>query len=345
MRALETAGAAVDPALADRARSAAGDLAAAVALARELGSEVPPPGAGRTRERWSALATLGAVDLTVARVAEPHLDALAILRESGDPDLDHRTASTSWGVYAAEGAGARLSARPDPAAPGSWTLTGTKPWCSLAEHLDDALVTAWVDDERRGLFAVSLRQPAVSPDDTSWAAHGLPLVRSTPVTFSGAVAAPVGGPGWYLERDGFAWGGIGVAAVWCGGALGLAQRLRRQATGRGLDQVGRMHLGTVDAALHGAWTVLAAAADDIDAGRADGARGALLALRVRQVVADAVETTIRATDHALGPAPLALEPEHAARVSDLRLYVRQHHAERDAAALGAAVLDEAVEPW
>lgn len=337
---------AVDPALTERAVSAAGDLTAALALARELGHEVPPPGTGRTRERWSALATLGAADLTVARVAEPHLDALAILRESGDPDLEHRTGSTSWGVYAAEGAGVRLCARPEPATPGAWTLTGTKPWCSLAEHLDDALVTAWVDDQRRGLFAVALRQPAVSPaGDATWAAHGLPLVRSTPVTFSGAAAVPVGGPGWYLQRDGFAWGGIGVAAVWCGGAIGLARRLHRQAAGRELDQVGRMHLGTVDAALHGARTVLDAAADDIDAGRAAGARGALLALRVRQVVAEAVETVVRATDHALGPAPLALEPEHAGRVSDLRLYVRQHHAERDAAALGAAVLEQGAEPW
>lgn len=40
---------------------------------------------------------------------------------------------------------------------------------------------------------------------------------------------------------------------------------------------------------------------------------------------------------ALGPAPLALEAEHARRVADLQLYVRQHHAERDQASLGEAV--------
>lgn len=335
----------VDPVLAARAAAAAGDPVAAIALARELGAEVPPPGTGRTRERWSALATLGATDLTVARVVEPHLDALAILRESGDPDLGLRTATTSWGVYAAEGPGVRVDARPDPVAPGTWRLTGTKPWCSLAGELDDALVTAWVDDRRRRLFAVSLRQPAVAPTETGWVAHGLPRVRSTGVTLDGATATPVGGPGWYLERDGFAWGGIGVAAVWIGGAVGIARRLLRQAAERELDQVGRMHLGTVDAALHAARVVLAASADDIDAGRAAGERGAVLALRVRQVVADAVESTLRCADHALGPGPLALEAEHAARVSDLRLYVRQHHAERDAAALGHAVLDEDDRPW
>ena len=78
------------------------------------------------------------------------------------------------------------------------------------------------------------------------------------------------------------------------------------------------------------------AAAAVDAGAADGAAGALLALRVRQVVADAAETVLGTVEHALGPGPLALEPDHAARVADLRLYLRQHHAERDTAALGGA---------
>jgi hypothetical protein len=43
--------------------------------------------------------------------------------------------------------------------------------------------------------------------------------------------------------------------------------------------------------------------------------------------------------HALGPAPLARDERHARRVADLQLYLRQHHAERDEAALGRAVLD------
>ena len=220
-----------------------------------------------------------------------------------------------------------------------------KPWCSLAEAVDAALVTAWVDASRRGLFAVSLRQPAVSVDTEGWVSHGLSGVRSLPVSFAGATASPVGGPGWYLARDGFAWGGIGVAAVWFGGAVGVARRLRRQAGERELDQVGWAHVGTVDAALHGARAVLAESADEIDAGRANGDHGALLAMRVRQVVVDAAEVVIRAADHALGPGPLVFEHEHAARVSDLRVYVRQHHAERDAANLGKASLRADDRPW
>jgi alkylation response protein AidB-like acyl-CoA dehydrogenase len=329
--------------LAGRTRAAAGDIDRALMLARDLGAELAAPGGGQTRSRWSALATLGAVDLTVSRVAEPHLDALAILAESGQPELaDATLTGSTWGVYAAEGGTARLSARPrpdlDPRAPNAWQLEGTKPWCSLAEVVDHALVTAWMDKDQRGLFAVSLRQPGVTTQAQpgTWVSHGLSSVRSTPTAYRSADATLVGAPGWYLQRDGFAWGGIGVAAIWFGGAVGIARRLRRQATEREPDQIGWAHLGTVDSALHAARTVLLESADEIDHGRADGESGALLALRVRQVVADAVETTIRVADHALGPGPLAFEHEHATRVSDLRVYVRQHHAERDTAVLGRA---------
>ena len=53
----------------------------------------------------------------------------------------------------------------------------------------------------------------------------------------------------------------------------------------------------------------------------------------------AAEEVIIRAGHALGPAPLALDERHARRIADLSLYLRQHHAERDEAALGRAVLE------
>jgi hypothetical protein len=47
-----------------------------------------------------------------------------------------------------------------------------------------------------------------------------------------------------------------------------------------------------------------------------------------------VEETIVRTGRALGPGPLVLDAEHARRVADLAIYIRQSHAERDLAALG-----------
>ena len=80
---------------------------------------------------------------------------------------------------------------------------------------------------------------------------------------------------------------------------------------------------------------LSQAAALIDAGQAAGPAGEVLGLRVRAIVADAAEQAIRHAAHALGPAPLAFDEDHARRVADLELYVRQHHAERDLARLGA----------
>ncbi len=321
---------------ADEAQNRRGDPARAAAFARSFGGRVPLPGSGATLTLWEVLATLGAADLTVARAVEPHLDALAILDEAGmggpaDP-------GRFWGVYAAEGPPPRLEAVRDG---DGWRLTGRKHWCSLAGLADAALVTAWLDDERRGLFAVDLGAPGVVPVvGQVWVARGLPSVTSTGLDLDQVPATAVGEPGWYLSRPGFAFGGIGVAAVWYGGAVGVARRMAEQARGRSLDQVGQVHLGAVDAALHRARSVLAEAAALVDDRQADGEAGARLALRVRQVVRQAAEEVLRRADHALGPAPLVAEEEHAARVADLHLYLRQEHAERDQAALGRALLDD-----
>ncbi|WP_227464018.1 acyl-CoA dehydrogenase family protein [Nocardioides lijunqiniae] len=325
----------VDPRLealpAAAAAAADGGVPAAIELARELGAWLPAPGKD-TRLRWEALATVAAVDLSVARVVEPHLDALAILDEAG---LSDEVGAPTWGVYAAEGPGMRVAAV---AGPDGTLLSGAKPWCSLAGSLDRALITAWVDDSRRGLLALDLRHPGVRALDEPWVGLGLREVTSGPIELDAVPAQEVGGPGWYLERDGFAWGGIGVAAAWFGGAVGVARRMFEQVAHRAPDQIALAHLGAVDARLAAAAALLGRTADQVDGGSLAGDAAGLAALRVRQVVADAVDDVLTRAAHSLGPAPLAKEHEHARRVADLQLYVRQHHAERDAAALGAQLV-------
>lgn len=72
---------------AERARKAVPvgaipELTDALQAAQDLGPWLPLPMQGDTLSLWESLASLGAVDLTVARVVEPHLDALSILREA-----------------------------------------------------------------------------------------------------------------------------------------------------------------------------------------------------------------------------------------------------------------------
>lgn len=306
------------------------DAAWALQLAEKFGLMLPQPGGGDTAARWAVLAAVSRESLTAGRVLEAHSDALAILAEAGEP-----VPAGTWGVFAAEAAPHRLEARERD---GGIALHGVKPWCSLAEQLDAALITAHVGSERQ-LFRVPLRHPSVTFEPAAgWVARGLRTVTSAGIHLDGTPALPVGPPGWYLVRPGFAWGGMGVAACWHGGACGLQATLVA-ASARRSGELSALHVGLVDAALHASESVLARAAALIDDGKAEGPAGAELGLRVRAVVADAAERTLRQVGHALGPAPLAFDEDHARRVADLELYLRQHHGERDLARLGEATLE------
>lgn len=351
---LSTAGAAAEPApvagttsgttsdLIARTKAAEGSVDAMLALAAYCGTVAPAYGGGHTLRRWDLLATVAAEDVSAARVVEAHLDALAILGEAADTSTLDRsqllelgvTDASTWGVFAAEASGVRLEAE---SVSGGWQLSGVKPWCSLAARLSHALITAHTPEGGRRLYAVSLQDGTVRPTGQQWVARGLQQVPSTSIELSHTPAIPVGPDSWYLSRPGFAWGGAGVAACWFGGAVGVARYLVASGAAKPADQLADLHLGAVDMVLTGARAVVHQAARQIEDRRADGEDGVLMALRVRAVVAAAVEEVLQRSAHALGPAPLALDDRHARRVADLQMYVRQHHAERDLAALGRAV--------
>ena len=319
----------------------------ALAAARDLPSGLRPGGAG-TAALWEVLATVAARDLAVARAIEPHLDALAILEQAQVDDAALTTVAgpaegRTWGVFAAEGPGVRVAATDGVG--GTVRLDGTKPWCSLASSLTAALVTAHLPDGERALFAIDLRHPGVRHGDEPWAARGLTEIPSTSLHLHDVPAVPVGGPGWYLRRPGFAWGGAGVAACWYGGAVGVARTLVASVAARPDAELLLMHLGDVDEHLVAARAALTEVAGEI----AEGRPTKLGTARVRSTVARTVEQVLRVAAHALGPAPLALDAEHVKRVADLELYVRQHHAERDLVSLGRKVLAQREnaqeEPW
>jgi alkylation response protein AidB-like acyl-CoA dehydrogenase len=313
-----------------------------VPAALELAAELAPLATSLGSRPWayfSALATVAAADLTSARAAEPHLDATAIQEQAGHPDLSMVgvDAWSTFGVFAANGPGGglRVTESPD----GSCRLHGTKPWCSLADTVTHALVTAG-PPERPELHAVPLRHPGVVLDPAPWVSRGLADIRTSAVHLTDVPSVRVAADGWYLIRPGFAWGGIGVAAVWFGAAAALGASLRHAADRREPDQLALAHLGLVDRVLHAALLSLRDAASAIRDGCAVGVEGAVLAARVRAVVADAAEQVVIAVGHALGPAPLTQDEGHARRVADLTVYLRQHHAERDLARLGALTLSD-----
>lgn len=310
-------------------------------LTGRVAREWPLPGSGRTLVRWSLLAGLAVDDLVVARLVEAHADAIAIMAEieGGRAPVP---AGGRWGVWAAEGPGSGLTAT---ALGDGWRLDGVKPWCSGATLLTHALVTAapvrsGTDVEpalaagERRLFAVDLDDPGLRTGPDEWASTGMRRCDTRSVEFDGVRGRAVGAAGEYLRRPGFWIGGIGVAACWYGGAVAVAEPLRRRVA-RGGDPHAAAHLGGVDVALGASRDALRAAAVAVDA--EPGADHGRLARRVRATVAGAAAEVMTRVGRALGPAPLASDRRHASQVADLEVYIRQEHAERDLAALGAAV--------
>jgi alkylation response protein AidB-like acyl-CoA dehydrogenase len=301
---------------------------AAFARAVESGRlDLPLPGGGRTGDRWAAFAGLAATDLSLARLGEGHADAVAILAELGGP---RSQPGSRWGVWAARPPGARLTAR---TTGGGWRLDGVKPYCSGAHSCTDAVVTADAPDGAR-LFAVSTGE--LTPIPGTWPATGMAASDTLDVRFDDVPAVAVGPPGGYVGRPGFAHGGAGVAACWYGGARAIGETLLTAASQRDVGPHALAHLGAVDVLLEGAKLALAIAAAEIDADPADKKGAAVRrTLRVRAQVEAAATEVMTRVGRALGAAPLCHDEAHSRRVADLTVYLRQHHAERNLAQLGA----------
>ncbi|MGH1524990.1 acyl-CoA dehydrogenase family protein [Leifsonia sp. L25] len=286
---------------------------------------LPLPGSGRTAERFRGLARVAAVDVTAARVLEPHVDAVAILAEA---DVHEPGQGTTWGVFAAEAPDAALFAGPEQE---RWVLSGRKPWCSLAGRLTSALVTATTPEGGRRMFAVSMGAPGVTAEPAQWVARGLSDVVSGPIAFDHTPARPVGSEGWYLDRPGFRWGAIGVASCWWGGCLPVVDALIARTRKRPDDAILAARTGELYRRIDGGRLALEDAAARIDEGRV--ADAAVLAHAVRGTIAEAVVATLDAARDVLGPAALAFDEDLARRCADLELYVSQYHRGRDDASL------------
>lgn len=293
--------------------------------------ELPLPAGGRTLERWQALAQVAGFDLALVKLFEGHTDARAILAELGAAHLD---TGGIWAVWAAEAPGARVQIAERQGS--RVKLTGRKAWCSGALQVDHALVSAWDEQGRPQLVAISMADPCVQPSEQGWQAIGMAASASVEVELEGAYAQAVGGPGEYLSRPGFWQGGAGIAACWYGAAVCAGDYLR-EAAQRSEEPHRLAHLGAVDAHLSAAAAVLRETAAWIDAHPAADAER--VTRRARAVVEDCAEAVLRHVGRALGASPFCRDPRFARLFADLPVFIRQSHAERDLAALGASITD------
>jgi len=287
--------------------------------------ELPMPASGATLTRWRKLAEVAAEDVALAKLFEGHTDAVAVMAEL---DAPAPPPSTSWAVWAAEPPDARLTLQ---RTSDGVRLTGRKAWCSGADWVSHALVTAWDDDNRQCLAAVDVAQPSVTVTGDGWRAVGMGRVASGDVIFDRTPASEVGGPGEYTSRPGFWQGGCGVAACWYGGALPFADAVAALVARRN-DPHASAHLGAIDVALQSVRALLTQTAGRIDANPTQSAKPH--ALRVRAAVEEVVATVLARAGRALGAGPLCRDARLARRFADLPVFVRQTHAENDLAELG-----------
>ncbi|WP_431049298.1 acyl-CoA dehydrogenase [Roseateles sp. L2-2] len=326
-------------------------------------AELPLPGRGRTLERWSALATVAAVDLSLVKLFEGHTDAMAILADAGGVAVPRGTSSAApaYGMWAAEPPGARVAFRASDE--DTVALYGVKAWCSGAAALDRALLTVWPDEgahadpnEGPWLADVDLRQAGVTIDASRWKAVGMADSASASVRFDAVPARLVGPAGFYLSRPGFWQGGIGIAACWHGASCAIANALVAQAraaavasSGTGANAAGdpgwhrALALGDMDRLLSANAALLREAAAWIDRHPDRDAR--VWALRTRASSDECAQQVLRAATRAMGAGPLCHDERLARLAADLPVFIRQCHGDRDLAALGQELSQQADTTW
>jgi alkylation response protein AidB-like acyl-CoA dehydrogenase len=296
-------------------------------LLADGGMDLPFPGEGQTAVRHRKLIDIGREDLALARLAEAHTDAVAILAEAGRQPRP----GALYGVWASEipQQQVRLSYEGECA-----SVAGTKMFCTGAGLIDRALVTARAPEHY--LVDVDLRAhpETLTFDESGWKVSAFIGTQTAATTFLHTPVAPsdvIGNPDWYLRRPGFWHGACGPAACWAGGAIGLVEYARAQHRD---DAHTLAHLGAMHAAAWALRSFFESAGNEIDGDPCDRSAAQARALTVRHLVEQACSDVLRRLGRAYGPRALAYDAEVSRRYQELDLYIRQSHAERDLEVLG-----------
>lgn len=299
-------------------------------LRASLGEPMPQPGSGQTVARHRRLMEIGREDLSLARLAEAHWDAVAILSEAGRTP----TAGALYAVWASEIPNQPLSLGTS----GSRrTISGKKMFCSGAGLVDHALVT--VGEPAHRLIDIDLKAngSSVMFDDSAWKTTAFQEIRTSTASFCATPFSEedfVGHAGWYLERKGFWHGACGPAACWAGGAAGLVDWALEQKRD---DPHTLAHLGAMQSSVWALKSHLDTAGAEIDKQPENSCAARIRALILRHLVEQECTNILRRLPRAYGPYPLAMNEQTGRRYQELDLYLRQSHAERDLESLGRGI--------
>ena len=291
---------------------------------------MPLPGGGDTPSRHRRLMAVGRADLSLARLAEAHWDAVAILCEAGREPAPNIV----YGVWASEKPGLSLSLEQQGE---GYVVWGKKMFCSGSGLVDRALVTLNTPEQQLVDIDMKANINEIQFEESDWKTAAFGETKTATVVFNGARVCRqdlIGDSEWYLQRPGFWHGACGPAACWAGGAAGLLDYATHQSRN---DPHTLAHLGAIHASVWALESYLDSAGRQIDATARDRERAMIRALTVRHLVEQACTDILRRLARAYGPHPLAMEEDVSRRYQELDLYLRQSHAERDLESLGHAL--------
>jgi hypothetical protein len=289
--------------------------------------QLPLPGAGKTAERHYRLMEVAKEDLSLAKLAEAHWDAVSILAEAGRPAAH----GALYAVWASEIPGKAL--RLERTSSG-FRINGNKMFCSGAGIVGHALVTVGSPESRLVEIDLQTNSRNIEFDLSAWATDAFRMTQTGSVTFRDVEVAEqdlVGEPDWYVKRPGFWHGACGPAACWAGGVSALVDFAMESSRE---DSQTLAHLGAMSANNWMMKSCLDIAGREVDEEPLDVMAAQIRALQLRHLVEEACTDTLRRFARAYGPQPLSMNWEISRRCQEAGLYLRQSHAERDLESLG-----------
>jgi len=293
---------------------------------------LPDPASVRALDR--VLRRIGAVDLSLGRLFEGHVNAAQLVHTYGNGGqraalADDLAAARVFGVWNTE---------PAPMSIVDGVLQGAKSFATGAGHIDRALITARDPDGAKRMVLVDIAGQTARADNGGWQVRGMKGTHSGRFDFTGMPAHLIGRPDDYEREPRFSAGAWRFAAVQVGAAEGIMRHWRAHLveTGKGNDPIQRLRFGQAVGAVRsaGLWVARAAAAAETAA-----ANAIALTLMARGLVEDAALQAMEGAARAVGTASFFAGSRIDRITRDLGLYLRQPVPDQARDRAAAAWLD------
>ncbi|MFD2740085.1 acyl-CoA dehydrogenase [Sulfitobacter aestuarii] len=299
-----------------------GDIAASLALLRDAGL-LHDDGREAPRRTARRLMRIGAVNLSLGRLWEGHVNALYLIRVHGDAPLQAKAKEllAQDGLFGVWGADDTL---PLTFSKSGDRLSGGKKFASGLGVLSHAIVTVGTPLGPQ-LALVDVRD-AARADPARWQMPGMRATASGAYDFTGLPLPRgdrLGGPGDYFNEPHFIAGVWRIAALQIGGALGLidAATAQLREMGRMDNEAQKTRLAPVLMRALAAVELTERAA--LQAAEAPADRAVALSISARLLTEEVALDTIRAVEQSLGLAHFDAGSVTGRRARDLSVYLRQ----------------------